>query len=160
MIKLNAAGKSDPLPLVREALAKGAEEIEVSSVDTAPALKIKQFMEGKGFSVQIQDDNGRLTLTCSHSALPAAPHEQRAAQPRAVPTSPALSAPLVGPRKNKSSTNTARRPRPTYLILDRALGRGSPEEGQNAELGEILMKGFLNALTKASRPPEAVILIN
>ena len=160
MIKLNAAGKSDPLPMVRDALAKGAEEIQVSAVDTAPALKIKQFLEGKGFSVQIQDDNGRLTLTGTHSELPAAPRGQRTAPPRSVPQAQVLAVPIVGPHKTTPLPDTTRRARPVYLILDRVLGRGDQEEDKPSELGEILMKSFLGALTKALKYPEAVILMN
>jgi len=160
MIKLNAAGKMDPLPMVRDALAKGAEEIQVSSVDTAPALKTKQFLEGKGFSVQIQDDNGRLTLIGTHNELPAAPRGQRTAPPRSVPQAQVLAVPIVGPHKTNPLPDTPRRARPVYLILDRVLGRGAQDEDKPSELGEILMKSFLNALTKAFKYPEAVILMN
>lgn len=157
MIKLNTVGKSDPLPMVRDALAKGADEIQVSSADTAPALMIKKFLEEKGFSVQIQDDNGLLTLIGSHKRSSSTPHEQR---PAPVPQPQVLAVPIVGARKASPLPGTKRRPRPTYLILDRELGRCSPEESKPSELGEILMKSFLSALTKASVHPAALVLMN
>ena len=157
MIKLNAVGKSDPLPMVRDALAKGADEIQVSSMDTAPALMIKKFLEEKGFGVQIQDDNGLLTLTGSHKKFSSTSHGPR---PAPVPQAQVLAVPIVGERKTSPLPGTKRRPRPTYLILDRKLGRFSSEESKSSELGEILMKSFLSALTKASVHPAAIILMN
>jgi len=156
MIKLNAAGKTDPLPVVRDALARGAEEIQVSALDTAPALKIKQFLEGKGFGVQIQDDNGQLTLTGLLGKTPPVPGGQTVPPPG--PGAQVLLAPLAGPAR--LPVEKKKRSRPAYLILDRTLGRSHPEESPPSGLGEILMKSFLSALTKASTHPAAVILMN
>ncbi|MCR4818339.1 MAG: hypothetical protein K5841_05225 [Fretibacterium sp.] len=161
MIKLNAAGNLDPLPIVRDALAKNADDIQILGMDTAPALRVRQFLEGKGFSVQIQDDNGQLTLTGSHRKLPHSPGVLRAAPPQKRSSqAQVLAAPIIEPHKTNPLPATARQARPTYLILNRVLGQDAQEKGRPSGLGEILMKSFLGALTKAVRYPEAIILMN
>ena len=160
MIKLNVTGKTDPLPLVSAALAKGAEEIQVTAGDTAPALKVKQFLERKGFGVRIQDDNGQLTLTGSRGELSAV---AGTGTPRllAVPLVTEVTThagtealPHAGqkaePHSKKEGTS------PVYLIMRRTLGQGDPE------FGEVLIRSFLRTLAgrRATPPAAAVILMN
>ncbi|MCR5346538.1 MAG: DsrE family protein [Fretibacterium sp.] len=160
MIKLNAAGDSDSLAMIMQALEKGVKEIQVTAEDTTAALKIKQLLEDRGFNVQIQDDNGRLMLFGSQDESSSGSGGRRTAPSKTPSTPPGLAGPVVGPRRSQFSPYPARRPRPTFLILNRRLGGDSSAESKPAELGEILMKSFLNTLTKASTPPEAVILMN
>ncbi|MBR1672257.1 MAG: hypothetical protein IJ702_04960 [Fretibacterium sp.] len=176
MIKLNVTGKTDPLPLVSAALAKGAEEIQVTAGDTAPALKVKQFLERKGFGVRIQDDNGQLTLTGSrgelsavagtgtprllavplvteatnHAGTEALPHAGKEAPPLAGKEVPPHAGQKAEPHSKKEGTS------PVYLIMRRTLGQGDPE------FGEVLIRSFLRTLAgrRATPPAAAVILMN
>ena len=160
MITINAlnAGGRDPAALVRAALKKGAQELEVLTDGTTSAMKVKQLLEEEGFHVQIEDDDGRLKLTAARETLPPRP-PQPVLVPMAQPRAPAQkNAPA--PRALQPVQAQPGRPAPregarlTVLITGETLGRG------NNELGGILIRNFLRELAELATPPRAVALMN
>ena len=62
MVEISAANVGSPLAAVRKAVEAGEEEIGILSADAVSSSEIMLFLEKSGFSVQLQDDDGRLIL--------------------------------------------------------------------------------------------------
>ena len=144
MIVVNAMGKPCPKPvaMTKAALDKGAEELEVLVDNPEAATNVKRLLEGRGFRVLLQDDDGRLKLTAGKKKEPSA-----SASPARAPQAPApaRAAPMPVPQPAEGLA---------VLITGKTLGRS------DEELGEILVKGFLGALSQLDVPPRTVALIN
>lgn len=134
MVTVNALGAADPVGMTRAALESGGEEIRALVDDPMRAAEVMRFLEGQGFRVELQDDEGRLTLTGRKGA---------GAARRAVPL---LAAPITtSPRPKGGGV--------ALLIEGRVLGK------ENPELGEVLMRNLLGTLAKET-PPASLILLN
>ena len=144
MIVVNAMGKPCPKPvaMTKAALDKGAEELEVLVDNPQAATNVKRFLEDKGFRVLLQDDDGRLKLTAGKKTEPSVSTSRASASQAQAP---APAAPMPVPRPVEGMA---------VLITGKTLGRN------DEELGEILVKGFLGALSQLDVPPRTVALIN
>ncbi len=139
MLTINAMGKSCPEPVMmtKSALEKGAEELEVFVDNPISATNVKRFLEGKGFCVQLKDDDGKLVISASKKTPAPAPAPAHASE--------VLQTPLLPPDGARTFS---------VLITHQVLG------GDDRDLGEILIKGFLGTLSKIDTPPTAVALMN
>lgn len=144
MIVVNATGRACPesVAMTRAALDKGAEELEVLVDNPQAATNVKRFLEDKGFRVLLQDDDGRLKLTAGRKTEPSVSASQAPAPqvPAPVPVAPM---PVPHPAEGMA-----------VLITGKTLG------GNDEELGEILVRGFLSAFSQLDVPPRTVALIN
>lgn len=144
MIVVNTTGRACPesVAMTRAALDKGAEELEVLVDNPEAATNVKRLLEGRGFRVLLQDDDGRLKLTAGRKTEPSVSASQAPAPqvPAPVPV-----APMPVPRPAEGMA---------VLITGKTLG------GNDEELGEILVKGFLSAFSQLDVPPRTVALIN
>ena len=149
MIVVNTTGRACPesVTMTRAALDKGAEELEVLVDNPEAATNVKRLLEGRGFRVLLQDDDGRLKLTAGRKTEPSVSASQAPAPQATVPQDPAPVpvAPMPVPRPVEGLA---------VLITGKTLGRN------DEELGEILVKGFLGALSQLDVPPRTVALIN
>ena len=144
MIVVNAMGKPCPKPvaMTKAALDKGAEELEVLVDNPEAATNVKRLLEDRGFRVLLQDDDGRLKLTAGKKTEPSVSTSRASASQAQAP---APAAPMPVPRPVEGMA---------VLITGKTLGRN------DEELGEILVKGFLGALSQLDVPPRTVALIN
>jgi selenium metabolism protein YedF len=130
---VNARGKACPEPVIltKACVDQGEKEIEVLLDNPVSASNVMRFLEGQGFSVQLRDDEGMLTIAArlreeAPKARDAAPEPQTRAQ--AQPSAP----------KGKETFSV--------FITTGTLGRN------DGELGEILMKSFLSTLAQGNAP--------
>ena len=144
MIVVNATGRACPesVAMTKAALDKGAEELEVLVDNPEAATNVKRLLEGRGFRVLLQDDDGRLKLTAGKKTEPSVSTSRASASQAQAP---APAAPMPVPRPVEGMA---------VLITGKTLGRN------DEELGEILVKGFLGALSQLDVPPRTVALIN
>ena len=144
MIVVNATGRACPesVAMTKAALDKGAEELEVLVDNPEAATNVKRLLEDRGFRVLLQDDDGRLKLAAGKKTEPSVSTSQASASqvPAPVPV-----APMPVPRPAEGMA---------VLITGKTLG------GNDEELGEILVKGFLSAFSQLDVPPRTVALIN
>jgi len=144
MIVVNTTGRACPesVAMTRAALDKGAEELEVLVDNPEAATNVKRLLEGRGFRVLLQDDDGRLKLTTGKKTEPSV-STSRASASQAQAPAPAAPMPVPRPAEGLA-----------VLITGKTLGRS------DEELGEILVKGFLSAFSQLDVPPRTVALIN
>ena len=144
MIVVNATGRACPesVAMTKAALDKGAEELEVLVDNPEAATNVKRLLEGRGFRVLLQDDDGRLKLTAGKKTEPSVSTSRASASQAQAP---APAAPMPVPRPVEGMA---------VLITGKTLG------GNDEELGEILVKGFLSAFSQLDVPPRTVALIN
>ncbi|NLL37085.1 MAG: sulfurtransferase-like selenium metabolism protein YedF [Fretibacterium sp.] len=138
MTVVNAVGKACPEPVImtKAALEKGASEIEVHVDNAVAASNVKRFLEKAGFAVQLQDEDGNLTVKGTKEA-------------QALSTeSPVATAAAPVPQASNVPQTLS------ILIAHQILG------GDDRELGEILIKSFLGTLSKLSPLPSVVALMN
>ena len=134
MITVNAMGKNCPEPVImtRAALKQGVSELEVL-VDNAVAVSnVTRLLEGQGFRVLCQGNEGEYRLTADKGSSD-------------------VTGTLSSPPSSKRSRGGARL---AVLIAGRTLGR------EDRELGEVLIKDFLGTLSKLETPPATVALMN
>ena len=144
MIVVNATGRACPesVDMTKAALDKGAEELEVLVDNPQAATNFKRLLEGRGFRVLLPDEDGRLKLTAGKKTEPSVSTSRASASQAQAP---APAAPMPVPRPVEGMA---------VLITGKTLGRN------DEELGEILVKGFLGALSQLDVPPRTVALIN
>lgn len=154
MITVDAVGKGPPgaLAATRAAISADTDDVRVSVGDTSVALEVRRALEGEGFRVLIQDDDGRLTVIGRRGASDAPPPEPA----RSSPSRDAVDAPAptAQARRQEASLSHKAAKGQTLLIMNKRMGQGVHE------LGEILMRSFLGAMAKADVPPAAVVLVN
>ena len=144
MIVVNATGRACPesVAMTKAALDKGAEELEVLVDNPEAATNVKRLLEDRGFRVLLQDEDGRLKLTAGKKTEPSVSTSRASASQAQAP---APAAPMPVPRPVEGMA---------VLITGKTLGRS------DEELGEILVKGFLGALSQLALPPRTVALMN
>lgn len=136
---LDMLGQPCPIPVIqaKKALAQPGTAGVVVTVDNQAAVKNLEKMAlgmGHGFSFQQQgEDIFLVTLTANDTPPPPVHSAPQPACPQPVETGDIA---------------------PTVLIGSDKMGEGSDE------LGRILIKGFLFALTELPTPPKAAIFLN
>jgi len=157
-INAKNAACPDPLELVKAEISRGGTEFEILLDNPVSASSVMRFLEKNNFGVQLKDDEGTITISARKKEQPL--------------TSPALKKqPDIQPKTQENQeqaeeTQTAPKPRDaekifktpaafSVLITSNALGAGG-----SSELGETLMKNFLNELQQMEQPPAAVALMN
>jgi selenium metabolism protein YedF len=143
--KINARGKICPEPVImtKAVVDQGEEELEVLLDNPTSASNVMRFLENRGYSVQLRDDEGML-------AIAAHKKEGEASEPPKTQTFKKTSA---GAEENLSPPLP---PTQTFsvLITCRTLGRS------DEELGEVLIKSFLGTLGQVDNTPVVVALMN
>jgi len=141
MKTVNAKGKVCPEPaaMAKAEVDRGETELEVLLDNPISASNVMRFFESNGFSVQLKDDEGAITISARKGAQPS--------KTAAFKKQPDAPAPAIQP--NFAPQNTEGRTL-SVLITGQALDR---------ELGPALMKSFLGALSQMKPPPMAVALM-
>ena len=150
MKKINAKGKAwpNPMTMVKTEVDRGEAELEVLLDNPISASNIMNFLDSRGFGVQLKDDEGTITISARKKEQPpkAAAFKQPAPVNEAMPAAQSQAGPLPFPTPKASGAFSV-------LITREVLGH-------DRELGEALMKSFLAALPKMENPPPAVALMN
>ncbi|MDR1733213.1 MAG: sulfurtransferase-like selenium metabolism protein YedF [Synergistaceae bacterium] len=145
MKTINARGKVCPEPVImtKAVVDRGEKEVEVLLDNPTSATNVRRFLESRGYSVLLKDDEGMLTLS-AHKKETGTPE---ISQPQTAPktSSESASSPVPLPPSNQTFS---------VLITCSTLGRG------DAQLGEVLIKSFLGTLAQIDTPPTAVALMN
>ncbi len=144
MKRLDMTGVPCPIPVVqaRKAMAAGAGAVEVL-VDNAIAVQnLEKMAAGEGYAIQTE------TLSESSFRVVLTGQGNPGGMPQKQPEKPARPA----------QVDAAGFPSPqagmTVLVTKEWMGEGAQE------LGMLLMKGFLFALTELATPPERVVFLN
>lgn len=154
MKTINAKGKACPEPVMmtKAEVERGETELDVLLDNPVSAFNVMHFLEGNGFSVQLKDDDGTIAISARKSEQPS-----KAALFKKQPAVPEQEA-EVSAMPQTATPSQAQSPKLpsgkfSVLITGQALGR-------TPELGEVLMKNFLGALSQMERPPLVVALVN
>ena len=125
LVKVDARGQSCPKPVMmaKEAVDRGASRLEVLVDNPVSGENVTRFLKGQGFQVTKSEGPEGILLTAERSAPPAEVPEDH----------PSCACPSEAPSKAPMG----------LLILSRTLG------GESAELGEALMKAFLDTMRQA-----------
>ena len=138
----------EPVSMLKAEINRGETELEVLLDNPVSAFNVMRFLESNRFSVQLQDDEGTITISARKTEqVPktAALTEQPPDPVQEAPAAPAPQAAAVCPEPASGTFSV--------LITGQAIGN-------DQELGEALMKSFLRSLPRMKRPPIAVALMN
>jgi selenium metabolism protein YedF len=161
MKTIDARGKAcpEPVTLTKACVDQGEKEVEVLLDNPVSASNVRRFLENRGFSVQLKDDDGMLTIlanpkneqikvaTIPQNNKDREPPRQTQSQTSAMPQEeqePAQPLPDLSAEKKTFSV----------LITCQNLGQ------RDQQLGDILMKSFLGTLSQLDDTPLAVALMN
>lgn len=131
---IDARNKPCPKPvmMVKKAVEAGDQPIQVILNSEISATNVKRFMETQGFKILEENKiNEEITLTFTKNIDIEQSH-----------------APDEVQVELSSTKDTA------LLITTAHLGKN------DAELGEVLMKGFLNTIAEMPHPPKVIALMN
>ena len=150
MKTIDTKGKAcqDPVVLTKAEVDRGETELEVLLDNPVSASDVMRLLENKGFSVQLKDDEGAITISARRG-------EQ---SPKAVAfkKQPASSiSDAQSGLKPQTVTITDPESSGTFSVLITSLAIGS-----DRQLGEALMKSFLATLPQMERHPLTVALMN
>lgn len=157
MKRINAKGKPcpEPVTMTKACIDQGETELEILLDNPVSASNVMRFLEGKGFGVQLKDDEGMLTISATKkegdhaltkpSAFKKTPEEVASVKQPPVAAAQSESAPV--PDVGHGETFSV-------LITGDRLGQS------DRQLGEILMKSFLGTLSQLDDAPVAVALMN
>lgn len=144
VIKVNALGDACPIPVVKTKNAikemKGAGSVETLVDNEIAVQNLTKMAKRKGFGVKsekIADDRFRVTMEISEEAL----HAGNASY-------------TEEPSAEECPVNPGRRKKTVVAVTSAVMGTG------NDELGAVLMKGFIYALTQQEELPYAVLFYN
>lgn len=138
MTRVDARGKSCPQPVImtKAKVEAGEREIEVVLDNPVSASNVQRFLEKNGYTLQMGDENGIITI-------------------RGVRDTPdAGSEPSGAPTEDFSCQLPRQDDNVAILIAHEVLG------GDDRLLGEVLMKAFLGTLMQMDRAPAVVALMN
>ena len=180
---IDVLGKPCPIPVIeaKKALAGLGLDGVLVKVDNIIAVQnLEKMAKGQGydfsyfevadgsFSVAIDRKDGKIEgnieeneagnrPNTSPEILPTTlPESSHYASPESLPTTSPESSPYASP---ESLPTASSHPVPPSGGLVVAIGRDTMGEGAE-ELGKILIKGFIYALSELSVPPESVIFFN
>lgn len=142
MKTINARGKPCPEPVIltKAVVDQGEKELEVQLDNPTSASNVMRFLESRGYSVRLKDDDGMLTIAAQKKNGEATPGTSAQTLKKAI-----------SPEK-ASGTSAAQ----TYSVLITAKTLGRSDE----ELGEILIKSLLGTLSQLDASPVVVALMN
>jgi selenium metabolism protein YedF len=135
MKKIDARGKACPQPVMmtRKAIDEGENSIEVLVDNKVASGNVKRLVEKMGYAVSIQGDEEVITL-----------HATRNAEEGTVSSA-------SGTEQDKQTSGKIQT---TVFISNKIMG------GDDADLGEVLIKAFLGTLSEMASPPEYISLMN
>lgn len=135
MKKIDARGKACPQPVMmtRKAIDEGENAIEVLVDNQVASGNVKRLVEKMGYAVSIEQDEDIITL-----------HAARNAEEGTVSSASDTEQDHKMPEKTQT----------TVFISNKIMG------GDDADLGEVLIKAFLGTLSEMSSPPEYISLMN
>jgi len=138
----------EPIAMLKAEINRGETELEVLLDNPISAFNVMRFLESNGFGVQLQDDEGTISISArkiEQTQKTAAFKKQPADLMQESQAIPELEAAAVSPEPASGTFSV--------LIAGQALG-------SDRELGEMLMRSFLRVLPQMKRPPIAVALMN
>lgn len=174
MERIDARGRSCPQPVImtKAQIESGARELEVLLDNAVSASNVKRFLESRGYSVLIVDEDGNITIQASAGEAllenaPAAvqqleePHAEGVASPASTegdeetPTEPEETPEPKETGPSLREETVADRRRSIGILITRpVLG------GDDPLLGEVLMKSLLGTLSQVEPLPEVIALMN
>lgn len=152
MGKIDARGRSCPQPVMmtKVHVEKGETEIEVFLDNAISASNVQRYLEKNGYAVRIFDEEGAIIIRASVRSEVSLSTD--------APPSPSgdtsVSAASDIPRAPQSAEKAAVPARCALLITRKGIG------GDDALLGEVLMKGFLGTISQMSPLPSVIALMN
>ncbi len=160
MGKIDARGRSCPQPVMmtKVHVEKGETEIEVFLDNAVSASNVQRYLEKNGYSVRIFDEEGSIIIRASvrsevslSTDVPPSPSADSSVSAASdIPRAP-QSAPTADFRPAETAAVPARC---AVLITRKGIG------GDDALLGEVLMKGFLGTISQMSPLPSVIALMN
>ncbi|MDD2205775.1 sulfurtransferase-like selenium metabolism protein YedF [Aminobacterium sp. MB27-C1] len=133
--KIDARGKACPQPVMmtKQAVDNGAKDVTVFLDNPVAASNVQRFLSKQGFSVSLRDDNGDLIVEAQLTGNLSQDPQKKAASAQA---------------KSCPEEKNA------IFISHNVMG------GDDKELGEVLIKGFLGTLAQLDVPPAYIALMN
>jgi len=148
MKTINAkGGSSDPEMVIKAEVDRGESELDVLLDNPVAASQVMRLLEGKGFSVQLKDDDGAITISARKGEQP-----PKTVKFKQQPVSQAHYQPASIPQ---TVTEPAPRRLETFSVLITRCTIGG-----DLKLGEVLMKSFIGTLPQMERQLIAVVLMN
>ena len=150
MIELNAFGETCPKPVIRtmKALQDPSSEgsVKVLVDNTVAVENLKRLAASKQGGASVEEVEGGWAVTISGVSVEAAanPAGDDAALAEAGIACPVPEAAPAAPAKQEV----------TVFVGSSAFGQGSPE------LGHILIKGLIYAMSQADEPPHRIVFFN
>jgi selenium metabolism protein YedF len=132
---VDARGQACPQPVIRtrKAMAEAAQVVTLVDNETS-VLNVSRMAQKAGWQVEVAEEAGSFRLQITKQAAP-------------TPVAAPAPAPAVG--------QAASLPGPLVLVVSQdMMGRG------NAELGQILVRGFFHTLGEVEPLPQTIILFN
>ena len=161
MIKVNAMGDACPIPVIKTKNAiremNGAGQVEVLVDNEIAVQNLTKMAKQKGYQCQsekISDDEYKVMITVPEGNKSAA-----ADQDAAMNAAREGAAGTAGETAGEDAGQTACLPDSRKKKKIVVLRSGKMGEG-NDELGAVLMKGFIYALTELDNLPETILLYN
>lgn len=161
MIKVNAMGDACPIPVIKTKNAiremNGAGQVEVLVDNEIAVQNLTKMAKQKGYQCQsekISDDEYKVIIT-----VPEGNESNAADQDAAMNAAREGAAGTAGETAGEDAGQTACLPDSRKKKKIVVLRSGKMGEG-NDELGAVLMKGFIYALTELDNLPETILLYN
>ena len=168
MIKVNAMGDACPIPVIKTKNAiremNGAGQVEVLVDNEIAVQNLTKMAKQKGYQCQsekISDDEYKVMITVPEGNKSAAADQDaamNAAREGAARESEGAAG-TAGETAGEDAGQTACLPDSRKKKKIVVLRSGKMGEG-NDELGAVLMKGFIYALTELDNLPETILLYN
>ena len=132
---VDARGQACPEPVIqtRKAMAEATQVVTLVDNETS-LLNVSRMAQKAGWRVEVAEEAGGFRLQLTHQAVPA---------------------PLTGPAPAPTVGQATSLPGPLVLVVSEdVMGRG------NAELGQILVRGFFHTLGEVEPLPQTLIFFN
>ena len=168
MIKVNAMGDACPIPVIKTKNAiremNGAGQVEVLVDNEIAVQNLTKMAKQKGYQCQsekISDDEYKVMITVPEGNKSAAADQDAAinATHEGAAHESEGAAGTAGETAGEDAGQTACLPDSRKKKKIVVLRSGKMSEG-NDELGAVLMKGFIYALTELDNLPETILLYN
>ena len=158
MIKVNAMGDTCPIPVIKTKNAikemDGAGVVEVLVDNEIAVQNLTKMAKQKQYeckSEKLSEDEYKVTITVSQAAQE---NQQENQQNSAAGASEGTAAAASETADNTACIPDGRKKKKIVVLRSGKMGEG------NDELGVVLMKGFIYALTELDQLPETILLYN
>ncbi|MDR1376069.1 MAG: sulfurtransferase-like selenium metabolism protein YedF [Synergistaceae bacterium] len=161
MKTIDARGKACPEPVIltKACVDQGEKEVEVLLDNPVSASNVRRFLENKGFSVQLKDDDGMLTILAGPKneqiKVAAVPSKKQGQEPPRQ-TRPGASTEPQEQAESARPFSDFPTEKETFSVLVTCQNIGQSDQ----QLGDVLMKSFLGTLSQLDDAPLAVALMN